>query len=63
MHISVAAGGDKAFVDFAEMLSQSADVWPATATFCKLVAARLCEDLEPPKSRPFWSVLNRFKAL
>lgn len=62
VQVSVAAGSDRAFADFAELLSRLTDAWPAAAPFCKLVVLRLCEELEATKTRPFWGVLNRLRA-
>lgn len=62
VHISAAAGDNRAFADFAELLSRLTDAWPATAPFCKLVVLRLCEELEASKTRPFWGLLNRLRA-
>ncbi|MEJ7843448.1 MAG: hypothetical protein WKF95_16920 [Rubrobacter sp.] len=62
VHVSAAAGGERTFADFAELLSRLTDAWPAAAPFCKLVVLRLCEELEAPKIGPFWGVLNRLRA-
>lgn len=62
VHVSAAAGGDQAFADFAELLSRLTDAWPPAAPFCKLVVLRLCEELESPKTKPFWGLLNRLRA-
>lgn len=62
VHVSAAAGGDQAFADFAELLSRLTDAWPPAAPFCKLVVLRLCEELEAPKTKPFWGLLNRLRA-
>lgn len=62
VHVSAAVEGDGALADLADQLSRLTDMWPAAAPFCKLVALRLCEELEAPKIRPFWRVLNRSRA-
>lgn len=62
VHVSAAVEGDGAFADFADLLSALSDAWPAAAAFNKLVALRMCEELEAAKIRPFWGVLNRLRA-
>jgi hypothetical protein len=54
--------GDAAFADFADLLSRLTEAWSAAATYNKLVAMRMCEELEATKIRPFWRVLNRLRA-
>jgi hypothetical protein len=62
VHVSSAVKDERAFADFADLMSRLTDAWPATATFNKLVALRLCEELEAAKIRRFWPVLNRLRA-
>jgi hypothetical protein len=62
VHISSAVEDDGVFADFADLLSRLTDAWPAAAPFCKLMASRLCEELEVTKIRPYWRVLNRLRA-
>jgi hypothetical protein len=62
VHVSSAVEGGRAFADFADLLWRLTNAWPAAATFNKLVALRLCEELEVTKIRPLWPVLNRLRA-
>jgi tetratricopeptide (TPR) repeat protein len=62
VHLSAAVEGDGAFADFADLLSRLTDAWPAAAAYNKLVALRMCEELEAAKIRPFWRVLSRLRA-
>ncbi len=62
MHLSAAVEGGAAFADFADLLSRLTEAWPAAAIYNKLVAMRMCEELEATKTTAFWRLLNRLRA-
>jgi hypothetical protein len=62
VHVSSAVRGERAYTEFANLLSELTDAWPGAAAFNKLVILRLCEELEAAKIKPFWRVLNRLRA-
>lgn len=47
---------------FASLINQLVSVWPSTASFFKLVALRLCEELPVSQSKHYWPLLLRLRA-
>lgn len=49
--------------EFASLIDQLVSVWPSTASFFKLVALRLFEELPGTQSKHYWPLLLRLRAV
>jgi hypothetical protein len=48
--------------EFASLIERLVNVWPSTASFFKLIALRLCEELSVSKNKYYWPLLLRLRA-